>query len=41
MDFRIVIPPAYEDATDFSEGFAAVKKDGRWEIIDTAGATVY
>ncbi len=40
-NFRIVIPSAYEDATEFSEGFAAVKNDGRWEIIDTSGATVY
>jgi len=30
-----ITPPVYEDAKDFSEGLAAVKKDGKWGFIDT------
>ena len=39
--FRMVIPAAYEDATAFSKGYAAVKEDGAWYIIDTGGKIVY
>ena len=35
-----VIAPQYEDALDFSEGLAAVKKDGKWGFIDKTGAEV-
>jgi hypothetical protein len=35
-----VVPCVFEDAEDFSEGKAAVKKDGRWGYIDRDGRTV-
>lgn len=34
------IAPQYEDASLFSDGLAAVKKDGKWGYIDTEGKTV-
>ena len=33
----VVVAPQYEDAAPFSEGFAAVKRDGRTGFIDRAG----
>ena len=35
-----VITPQYEEAEPFSEGLAAVKKDGKWGYIDTTGKYV-
>jgi hypothetical protein len=35
-----VVPCVFEDAEDFSEGRAAVKKDGRWGYIDRDGREV-
>ena len=35
-----VIALQYEDARDFSNGVAPVKKDGKWGYINTAGETV-
>ncbi len=32
-----VIPPQYEDASPFADGFAAVKLNGKWGFIDTSG----
>ena len=34
---KIVIPFEYEDAGNFSEGFASVKKDGKWGYISRSG----
>lgn len=31
------LPDAYEDAKPFLDGWAAVKQDGKWMFIDTAG----
>ena len=36
-DRFIKIGGDYENAKDFSEGFAAVKKDGRWGYINADG----
>ena len=35
-----IIAPQYEDAKTFSEGLAAVKKDGKWGYIDETGKQV-
>ena len=35
-----VIPLQYEDAGDFQNGLAKVKKDGKWGYINTKGETV-
>ncbi|CAG5086538.1 WG repeat-containing protein [Parvicella tangerina] len=32
----VIIEPVFEYATDFSEGFACVKKDGKWGFIDSS-----
>ena len=34
---QLVIPPIYEEVEDFNNGSAAVKKDGKWGIIDKKG----
>ena len=34
---KVVIPCEYEDAGNFSEGFAPVKKDGKWGYISRTG----
>lgn len=36
----LVIPFEYDDAGDFSEGLACVKKDDKWGFIDTSGTLV-
>lgn len=40
LAYSEVIAPQYQDARQFSEGLAAVKKDGKWGYIDTEGNTV-
>ncbi len=37
---RLEIATVYENAIDFSEEMAAVKKDGKWGYINTLGVTV-
>ncbi|QSV45408.1 WG repeat-containing protein [Geobacter benzoatilyticus] len=37
---NIAIKPVYQDASDFSEGLCAVKKDGKWGYIDINGKYV-
>ena len=37
---KVVIEPQFDDAGDFSEGFAQVKKDGKWGFIDKSGKVV-
>lgn len=37
MDYEVVITPQYETAGIFHNGYAAVKKDGKWGYIDLAG----
>ncbi|MBK9382312.1 MAG: WG repeat-containing protein [Chitinophagaceae bacterium] len=32
---KIVVPFIFEESKDFSEGYAAVKKDGKWGFINT------
>lgn len=40
MSYNVMIEPQYEDADYFSEGLAAVKKNGKWGYIDETGKTV-
>lgn len=40
MDYEVVIEPQYEDAKGFSDGYAAVKKDGKWGYIDESGNAI-
>lgn len=40
LTYTQAIAPQYEDAMPFSEGLAAVKKDGKWGYIDESGAVV-
>ena len=37
---EVMIAPQYEAARDFSDGYAAVKKDGKWGYIDEEGNVV-
>lgn len=37
---RLVVPAVYDEARDFSEGLAAVKKDGEWGYVNTDGIAV-
>src|SRR5277367_3630367 len=37
---KVVIPPKYEEASEFSESRAQVKKDGKALYIDTTGNVV-
>ncbi len=39
-DGNVVIDSDYTDASNFSEGFAAVKKDGKWGFIDKDGKKI-
>ena len=34
---RIVIPPQFDHGHNFSDGFALVKLEGRWGVIDING----
>lgn len=36
----VLVEPTYEDAMGFSDGLAAVKKDGKWGYIDETGKVV-
>ena len=38
--FELLGEVDWEDAKDFSEGFAAVKKDGKWGFINTDGELI-
>ena len=40
LSSEIAIAPQYEDAKNFSDGYAAVKKDGKWGYIDESGNVV-
>jgi len=40
LTYTEAIAPQYEDAQEFSEGLAAVKKDGKWGYIDETGKVV-
>lgn len=40
LTYTQVVAPQYEDAQKFSEGLAAVKKDGKWGYIDEQGEVV-
>ena len=40
MTSEIIIAPQYEDAKGFNDGYAAVKKDGKWGYIDEEGNVV-
>ena len=40
LSYEVIIDPQYEDADSFSQGLAAVKKDGKWGYIDMEGNTV-
>ena len=40
MTSEVIIAPQYEDAKSFSDGYAAVKKDGKWGYIDEEGNVV-
>ncbi|MBQ8200793.1 MAG: WG repeat-containing protein [Clostridia bacterium] len=41
MDFNTAISPRYEEATDFNGGYACVKLNGQWYIIDKTGAVIF
>jgi hypothetical protein len=38
---KLVIPPVYEDATEFNGGLAQVVKEGEWGYIDLDGNSVW
>lgn len=40
LDSSIAIAPEYEAAQEFSDGYAAVMKDGKWGYIDETGKVV-
>lgn len=40
LTYTEAIAPQYDNAQDFSEGLAAVQKNGKWGYINTAGKTV-
>lgn len=40
VTFTTLIEAQYEDAGQFNEGLAAVKKDGKWGYIDETGEMV-
>lgn len=40
IDGSLLLSPQFEDASDFSGGFAAVKLFGRWGVLDTLGHLV-
>lgn len=40
LTYTETIAPQYDNAQYFSEGLAAVRKNGKWGYIDTAGKTV-
>lgn len=40
MTSEIAIAPQYEDAKSFSNGYAAVKKNGKWGYIDETGKVI-
>ncbi len=40
LTYTQAIAPQYEDAQEFSESLAAVKKDGKWGYIDETGKVV-
>lgn len=40
MVYTEIIAPQYEDAGGFSDGLAAVKKNGKWGFIDESGKAV-
>jgi hypothetical protein len=40
FDITTIVEPQYEDADYFSDGLAAVKKDGKWGYIDEEGKMV-
>lgn len=40
LSYEVIIDPQYEDADSFSQGLAAVKKDGKWGYSDMEGNTV-
>ena len=37
---KVVIEPQFDSASNFSEGFACVEKDGKWGFIDKSGKVV-
>ena len=37
---KVVIPFIYEDASDFDEGLASVRRDGKYGFIDKSGRTI-
>lgn len=40
LSYEVIIDPQYEDADSFSQGLAAVKKDGKYGVIDTQNNVV-
>ncbi len=40
LSYSVVIQPQYEDARQFNDGLAAVKKNGKWGYIDTDNKVV-
>lgn len=40
-DFNEVIPARYEEAESFNGGYACVRLNGQWQIINKAGETVF
>ena len=40
IDVQTVIEPEYEEVKNFNDGYAAVKKDGKWGYMDEEGTVV-
>ena len=40
LDKKSVIPPQFEDASEFADGVAAIQIEGKWGLIDSSGKVI-
>lgn len=40
-DFNTIIPPEYPEVTSFEDGYAAVRSDDGWHVIDRTGTILF